>query len=39
MDVIVVVCASFGLNVLEAKTEKIFSRTKGMLEFTAIYTV
>ena len=39
MDVIVVVCAAFGLTVSEAKTEIIRLRTKGMPESTAIFSV
>ena len=37
--VIVVVCAAFGLTVSEAKTEIMCLRAKGMLEFTAIFSV
>ena len=36
MEVIVVVCAAFGLPVLEAKTEIMCLRTKGMPESTVI---
>ena len=39
MVMIVVVCASFGLNVSEAKTEIMCLRAKGMLESTAIFSV
>ena len=39
MGVIVVVCASFGLTVSEAKTEIMCLRTRGMAEFTAIFSV
>ena len=39
MWVIVVVCAAFGLTVLEAKTEIICLRTKGMPETTTIFSV
>ena len=38
MGVIVVVCAAFGLTVLEAQTEIICLRTKGMPEATTIYS-
>ena len=39
MGVIVVVCAAFGLTVLEAKTEITWLRTKEMSEYTATFTV
>ena len=39
MGVIVVVCAAFSLTVSEAKTEIMSVRTKGMPEFTAIFSV
>ena len=39
MGVIVVVYAAFGLNVLEAKTEIVRLRAKGMPESTAIFSV
>ena len=39
MGVIVVFCAAFGLTVLEAKTEIMCLRAKGMPESTAIFTV
>ena len=39
MGVIVVVCVAFGLTVSEAKTEVTCLRTKGMPEFTAIFSV
>ena len=39
MGVNVVVCAAFGLTVLEAKTETTYLRAKGMLESTAIFSV
>ena len=39
MEVIVVVCAAFGLTVSEAKTEIIYLRAKGMQESTAIVSV
>ena len=38
-DQIVVVCAAFGLTVLEAKTEIMCFYTKGMSEFTVIFSV
>ena len=38
MGVIVVVCAAFGLTILEAQTEIICLRTKGMPEATTIYS-
>ena len=37
MEVIVVVCAAFGLTVSEAKTEIVCLRAKGMPESTAIF--
>ena len=39
IGVIVVVCAAFGLTVSEAKTEIICTRTKGMPESTATFSV
>ena len=39
MGVIVVVCAAFGLTVSEAEAEIMCLRTKGMPEFTAIFSV
>ena len=39
MGVIVVVFAAFGLTVLEAKTETMCLRAKGMSESTAIISV
>ena len=39
MRVIIVVCAAFGLNVSEAKTEVMCLRTEGMPESTAIFSV
>ena len=39
MGVIVVVCAAFGLTVLEAKPEIMCLRAKGMPESTAIFSV
>ena len=39
MGVLVVVCATFGLTVSEAKTEIVCLRTKGMLESTATFSV
>ena len=39
MGVIVVVCAAFGLNVLEAKTEIMCLRAKGMPESIATFSV
>ena len=39
MGVIVVVCTVFGLTVLEAKTEIVCLRAKGMLESTATSSV
>ena len=39
MGVIVVVCASFGLTVSEAKTEIMCLRAKGMPESTATFSV
>ena len=39
MGVIVVVCAAFGLAVLEAKAEIVCLRAKGMSESTAIFSV
>ena len=39
LEVIVVVCAAFGLTVLEAKTEIMCLRAKGMPEFTAAFSV
>ena len=39
MGVVVVVCAAFGLTVLEAKTEIICLRMKGMPEATTIFSV
>ena len=39
MGVIVVVCAAFGLTVLEAQTEIICLRTKGMPEATTIFSI
>ena len=38
-EVIVVVCAAFGLTVLEAKTEIVCLRAKRMPEFTAAFSV
>ena len=39
MGVIVVVCAVFGLTVLEAKTEIMCLRAKGMPESTVTFSV
>ena len=39
MEVIVVVCAAFGLTVSEAKTEIVCFRAKGMPESTATFSV
>ena len=39
MGVIVVVCAAFGLTVLEAKTEIMCLRAKGMPESTVTFSV
>ena len=39
MEVIVVVCAAFGLTVLEAKTEIMCLRTKGVLDSTDTFSV
>ena len=39
MGVIVVVCVAFGLTILEAKTEIMCLRTKGMPESTATFSV
>ena len=39
MGVIVIVCAAFGLNISDAKTEIACLRAKGMLESTAIFSV
>ena len=39
MEVIVVVCAAFGLTVSEAKTEIMCLRAKGMPESTATFSV
>ena len=39
MGGIVVVSAAFGLTVSEAKTEIMFSRTKGILEPVTIFSV
>ena len=39
MGVIVVVCATFGLTVSEAKTEIMCLRAKGMTESTAAFSV
>ena len=39
MVVIVTVCAAFGLNVSEAKTEIMSLRTRGMLDATATFSV
>ena len=39
VEVIVVVCAAFGLAVSEAKTEIMCLRAKGMPEATAIFSV
>ena len=39
MEVIVVVCAAFGLTVSDAKTEIVCLRAKGMLESTATFSV
>ena len=39
MGVIVVVCAAFGVTILEDKTEIMCLRTKGMPAFTAIFKV
>ena len=39
VGVIVVVCAAFGITVLEARTEIMSLRTKGMPESTAIFSV
>ena len=38
IGVIVVVCPAFGLTVSEAKTEIVYLRTKGVSEFTAIFS-
>ena len=39
MGIIVVVCAAFGLAVLEAKTEIMCLRTKWVLESIAIFSI
>ena len=39
MDVIVVVCATFGLTLSEAKTEIVCLRAKGVPEPAAIFSV
>ena len=39
MDAIVTVCAAFGLTVLDAKTEIMCLRTRGMSNVTAIFSV
>ena len=39
MDVIVTVCAAFGLTVSEAKTEIMCLRTRGMLDAAATFSV
>ena len=39
MEVIVVVCAAFGLTVSEAKAETMYLRAKGMPESTATFSV
>ena len=39
MEVIVVVCAAFGLIVSDAKTEIMCLRAKGMPEYTATFSV
>ena len=39
VEVIVVMCAAFGLTVSEAKTETMCLRAKGMPESTAIFSV
>ena len=39
MGVVVVVCVAFGLTILEAKTEIMCLRTKGMPESTATFSV
>ena len=39
MGVFVVVCVAFGLIVSEAKTEAMFSHTKGTPEVTAVFSV
>ena len=39
MEVMVVVCAAFGLALSEAKTEIMCLRAKGMPESTAIFSV
>ena len=39
MGVIVVVCAAFGLIVLEAKTEIMCLRAKGMPESSATFSI
>ena len=39
MDVIVTVCAAFGLTVSEAKTEIMCLRTRGMSDATATFSV
>ena len=39
MEMVVVVCAAFGLTVSEAKTEIAWLRAKGMPESTAIFSV
>ena len=39
MGMVEVVCAAFGLTVSEDKTEIVCSRTKGMPESTAIFSV
>ena len=39
MELIVVMCTAFGLNVSEAKTEIMCLRAKGMPEFTATFSV
>ena len=39
MEVVVVVCAAFGLTVSEAKTEIMYLRAKGMPESIATFSV
>ena len=39
MDVVVVACLAFGLNISEARTEIVCLGTKGMSETTAIFSV
>ena len=39
MGVIVVVCAAFGLTILEAKTEIMCLRAKGMPKSTTTFSV